>query len=99
MLDDRPVQPRQIYASTLTRRERRWARRRARGLRATALVLACAIAALTLLARGAPVLLEGPARRRRECERRSRAPASGAGRGARTLHPLSGPLGRRQPPI
>jgi hypothetical protein len=57
MLDDRPVQPRQIYASTLTRRERRWARRRARGLRATALVMACAVAALTVLAAVAPVLI------------------------------------------
>jgi hypothetical protein len=57
MLDDRCVQPRQIYASTLTRRERRWARRRARGLRATALVITCAIAALTVLAAVAPVLI------------------------------------------
>jgi hypothetical protein len=57
MLDDRCVQPRQIYASTLTRRERRWARRRARGLRGAALVMACALAALTVLAAVAPVLI------------------------------------------
>jgi len=31
MVNDRVVQPRQIYASTLTRRERRWTRRRVRG--------------------------------------------------------------------
>jgi hypothetical protein len=31
MVHDRLVQPRQIYASTVTRRDRRWARRRARG--------------------------------------------------------------------
>jgi hypothetical protein len=57
MVDDRYVQPRQIYASTLTRRERRWARRRPRGVRVTALVLACALAALTVLAAVAPVLI------------------------------------------
>jgi hypothetical protein len=56
MGDDRIVQPRQIYASTLTRRERRWARRRARGYRGVALVMACAAAALTVLAAVAPVL-------------------------------------------
>jgi hypothetical protein len=57
MIDDRCVQPRQIYASTLTRRERRWARRRARGLRVTALVMACAVAAISVLAAVAPVLI------------------------------------------
>jgi hypothetical protein len=57
MLDDRAVQPRQIYASTLTRRERRWARRRARGLRSLALVMVCAVAAATVLAAVAPVLM------------------------------------------
>jgi hypothetical protein len=57
MVNDRCVQPRQIYASTLTRRERRWARRRVRGLRGTALVMACAVAALTVLAAVAPVLI------------------------------------------
>jgi hypothetical protein len=57
MVDDRWVQPRQIYASTLTRRERRSARRRARGLPLTAMVMACALAALTVLAAVAPVLI------------------------------------------
>jgi hypothetical protein len=58
MVDDRWVQPRQIYASTLTRRERRSARRRARGLHVTALVvMACALAALSVLAAVAPVLI------------------------------------------
>jgi hypothetical protein len=57
MVNDRCVQPRQIYASTLSRRERRWARRRARSLRVTTLVMACALAALTVLAAVAPVLI------------------------------------------
>jgi hypothetical protein len=57
MVNDRCVQPRQIYASTLSRRERRWARRRARSLRVTTLVMACAVAALTVLAAVAPVLI------------------------------------------
>jgi hypothetical protein len=57
MVNDRCVQPRQIYASTLSRRDRRWARRRARGLRASTLVMACALAALTVLAAVAPVLI------------------------------------------
>jgi hypothetical protein len=52
MVHDRAVQPRQIYASTLTRRERR-ARRRARGhTPAISLVLVTAatlVAALWLL--------------------------------------------------
>jgi hypothetical protein len=57
MPDDRCVQPRQIYASTLSRRERRWSRRRGRGLRATALLVACAVAAaVTVVAAFAPVL-------------------------------------------
>ncbi|HUR86554.1 MAG TPA: hypothetical protein VMY78_14525 [Solirubrobacteraceae bacterium] len=51
------MQPRQIYASTLTRRERRWARRRARGLRSAALVMACAVAAVWMLAAVAPALV------------------------------------------
>jgi hypothetical protein len=57
MLDDRCVQPRQIYASTLTRRERRWTGRRGRGLRSLALVMVCAVAAATVLAAVAPVLM------------------------------------------
>jgi type IV secretory pathway component VirB8 len=45
------VQPRQIYASTLTRRERRWARRRPRVAFAVALVSAATLlAALSVLA-------------------------------------------------
>jgi hypothetical protein len=51
MVHDRCVQPRQIYASTLTRRERRWARRRARGALSFALVSAATVvAALSVLA-------------------------------------------------
>lgn len=57
MLDDRCVQPRQIYASTLTRRERRWARRRTRSVRANAIVMACAVAAFSVLAAVAPALV------------------------------------------
>jgi hypothetical protein len=44
------VQPRQIYASTLTRRERRWTSRPVRGLRFTPLTMGCAVAALSVLA-------------------------------------------------
>lgn len=51
MVHDRLVQPRQIYASTLTRRDRRWARRRARATLGFALVTtATLIAALSVLA-------------------------------------------------
>jgi len=51
MVHDRLVQPRQIYASTLTRRERRWARRRARGSLSVAIVsVATLVAALSVLA-------------------------------------------------
>jgi hypothetical protein len=51
MVHDRFVQPRQIYASTLTRRERRWARRRARGAFGFALVsVGTLLAALSVLA-------------------------------------------------
>ncbi len=52
MVHDRLVQPRQIYASTLTRRERRWARRRARGalLGLTLLSAVTLLAALSVLA-------------------------------------------------
>jgi hypothetical protein len=57
MLDDRWVQPRQIYASTLTRRERRWARRRTRSVRANAIVMTCAVAALSVVAAVMPLLI------------------------------------------
>ncbi|MDX6679186.1 MAG: hypothetical protein QOE31_3238 [Solirubrobacteraceae bacterium] len=51
MVHDRLVQPRQIYASTLSRRDRRWARRRARGAVSFALVSAATVlAALWVLA-------------------------------------------------
>jgi hypothetical protein len=51
MLDDRCVQPRQIYASTLTRRDRRWSRRRGSSILALALVtLVTAVAAFSVLA-------------------------------------------------
>lgn len=51
MIDDRLVQPRQIYASTLTRRDRRWSGRRGRGLLGVALVtVAAMVAALSVLA-------------------------------------------------
>ncbi|MEA2191695.1 MAG: hypothetical protein QOI73_1816 [Solirubrobacteraceae bacterium] len=51
MVQDRAVQPRQIYASTLTRRERRWARRRTRAAVNLVLMTAAALAAaLSVLA-------------------------------------------------
>jgi hypothetical protein len=51
MVHDRVVQPRQIYASTLTRRDRRWTRRRARGGRGVAVLsVATLLAALSVLA-------------------------------------------------
>lgn len=51
MVHDRFVQPRQIYASTITRRERRWARRRPRSALSLALVSgATVLLALSLLA-------------------------------------------------
>jgi hypothetical protein len=51
MLDDRCVQPRQIYASTLNRRDRRWARRRGPSPIGLALVtLAKLIVAFSVLA-------------------------------------------------
>ncbi len=49
MYEDRAVQPRQIYASTVTRRDRRWTRRRGRGTRAVAL-LSAAVLLATLMA-------------------------------------------------
>jgi hypothetical protein len=51
------VQPRQIYASTLTRRERRWARRRTRSVRTSMFLMACAVTALSVLVAFAPVLI------------------------------------------
>jgi len=55
MYEDRCVQPRQIYASTLTRRERRWSRRR-KNVFGIAFVsgatLAAALAALATFAPG-----------------------------------------------
>ena len=57
MYKDCCVQPRQIYASTLTRRERRWRRRRGRNLLSVAFVTALTVAAaLTVLATLAPGL-------------------------------------------
>jgi hypothetical protein len=57
MYEDRCVQPRQIYASTVTRRDRRGSRRRGRGLLGLALVSALTLAAaLTVLAALAPAL-------------------------------------------
>ncbi len=38
------MQPRQIYASTLDRRDRRWTRRRNRGLLGVAIIALCALA-------------------------------------------------------
>ena len=46
MVDDRIVQPRQIYASTLNRRDRRWARRRGRGRSVLSIALVTAAALL-----------------------------------------------------
>jgi hypothetical protein len=57
MDEDRCVQPRQIYASTVTRRDRRWTRRRGHGLVGVTLVSAVALlAALTVIATFAPGL-------------------------------------------
>jgi len=59
MVHDRLVQPRQIYASTVTRRDRRWARRRARARRGvtglafmTAATLAAALSVLAVVVPG-----------------------------------------------
>jgi len=54
MVNDRIVQPRQIYASTMTRRERSWTRRRgrSRGRAAVSFLLISAVtvgAALSVL--------------------------------------------------
>jgi hypothetical protein len=57
MYEDRCVQPRQIYASTVRRRDRRWTRRRGHGLLGVSLVSAAALlAALTVIATLAPGL-------------------------------------------
>jgi hypothetical protein len=57
MTEDRCVQPRQIYASTVTRRDRRWTRRRGRGLLGVTLVSAATLlAAFTVIATLAPGL-------------------------------------------
>ena len=63
MYEDRCVQPRQIYASTATRRDRRWTGRRGRGGRASRGGLGLAVvsigtlvAALMVLATVAPGL-------------------------------------------
>jgi hypothetical protein len=57
VLDDRCVQPRQIYASTLTRRERRWTSRPVRSLRLAPLMMAGAVAALSVLAVFGPAVI------------------------------------------
>jgi len=55
MYEDRGVVPRQIYASTVTRRDRRWTRRSRRGLLSIVLVsTATLLAAITVLAALAP---------------------------------------------
>jgi len=57
MHEDRCVQPRQIYASTVTRRDRRWTRRRGRSLLGVTLLSAATfLAALTVIATFAPGL-------------------------------------------
>jgi len=56
MYEDRCVQPRQIYASTLTRRERRWSRRRKSVFGIAFVSGATLAAALTALATFAPGL-------------------------------------------
>lgn len=59
MHEDRCVQPRQIYASTVTRRDRRWTSRRSRGRsgRGVALLaIATLVAALAVIASVAPSL-------------------------------------------
>jgi len=56
MYEDRCVQPRQIYASTLTRRERRWSRRRHSVFGIAFVSGATLVAALAVLATFAPGL-------------------------------------------
>ena len=54
MYEDRCVQPRQLYASTVTRRDRRWSRRRHSGFGIAFVSGATLVAALTVLATFAP---------------------------------------------
>ena len=56
MHEYRAVQPRQIYASTAHRRDRRWTRRRARPAIGVALVGTAMLLALTAIAALAPYL-------------------------------------------
>lgn len=57
MQHHRAVQPRQIYASTVTRRERRWMRARGRSSLGMALVtIATLVAAVAVIAALAPGL-------------------------------------------
>jgi len=56
MYEDRCVQPRQIYASTVTRRDRRWSRRRRSVLTIAFASGAALVAALSVLATFAPGL-------------------------------------------
>jgi hypothetical protein len=56
MYEDRCVQPRQIYASTVTRRDRRWSRRRRSVLGIAFASGATLVAALSVLATFAPGL-------------------------------------------
>jgi hypothetical protein len=56
MYEDRCVQPRQIYASTVTRRDRRWSRRRHSVFGIAFVSGATLAAALTVLATFAPGL-------------------------------------------
>ena len=56
MYEDRCVQPRQIYASTVTRRDRRWSRRRRNVFVIAFISGASFAAALTALATFAPGL-------------------------------------------
>lgn len=57
MHEYRAVQPRQIYASTAHRRDRRWARRRGRtGFAVVLVAVTMLLATLTLIAALAPQL-------------------------------------------
>jgi hypothetical protein len=56
MYEDRCVQPRQIYASTVTRRDRRWSRRRHNVLGIAFVSGASLVAALAAFAMFAPGL-------------------------------------------
>jgi hypothetical protein len=54
MQDDRDVQPRQIYASTLARRDRRWTRRRGPSAGLALITVATVMAAFGAVAAFAP---------------------------------------------